>query len=265
MSDDRLPALRTSIVEGPLAFQMRRFTAAEINDWGLHILNLPQVAARLAGGFTIAASVEQLEPAIQEALDEGGFVELERVRHLPGMARAVLRTLRKIWAADFDLAAAGCDRHRRILEMSLIEARLKSRLPQAVMMPRNLRDAALKRIRHAPRILGEIRIEGISFIAPRNDSRRHGRRIEPRDLAAKPAGVCFGWRDPLDRNDLAKSLDQGSPDARALAAAAGFLRGLAKSAEQLTRPQKWRAILSRAFQAFLNGRPLRAPPWLAPI
>ena len=153
-------------MEGPLAFQMRRFTAAEINDCGLHILNLPQVAARLAGGFTIAASVEQLEPAIQEALDEGGFVELERVRHLPGMTRAVLRTLRKIWAADFDLAAAGRDRHRRILEMSLIEARLKSRLPQAVMMPRNLRDAALKRIRHAPRILGEIRIEGISFIAP---------------------------------------------------------------------------------------------------
>jgi len=31
----------------------------------------------------------------------------------------------------------------------------------------------------------------------------------------------------------------------------------AKSAEQLTRLQKWRAILSRAFQAFLNGRLLR--------
>lgn len=51
----------------------------------------------------------------------------------------------------------------------------------------------------------------VADIGARND-RRHGRRIEPRDLAAKPAGVCFGWRDPLDRNDLAKSLDQGSPD-----------------------------------------------------
>src|SRR5271166_904469 len=58
---------------------------------------------------------------------------------------------------------------------------------------------------------------------------------------------------------------KAKPAARALAAAAVFLRGLAKSAEQLTRPQKWRAILSRAFQAFLNGRPLRAPPRLAPI
>src|SRR5271165_6291187 len=57
---------------------------------------------------------------------------------------------------------------------------------------------------------------------------------------------------------------KAKPAARALAAAAVFLRGLAKSAEQLTRPQKWRAILSRAFQAFLNGRLLRAPPRLAP-
>jgi len=58
---------------------------------------------------------------------------------------------------------------------------------------------------------------------------------------------------------------KAKPAAKALAAVAAFLRGLAKTAEQLTRLQKWRAILSRAFQAFLNGRPLRAPPWLAPI
>jgi len=58
---------------------------------------------------------------------------------------------------------------------------------------------------------------------------------------------------------------KAKPAARALAAAAVFLRGLAKNAEQLTRLQKWRAILSRAFQAFLNGRVLRAPPRLAPI
>ena len=47
---------------------------------------------------------------------------------------------------------------------------------------------------------------------------------------------------------------KAKPAARALAAAAGFLRGLAKSAEQLTRPPKWRAILSRAFQALLVQR-----------
>jgi len=57
---------------------------------------------------------------------------------------------------------------------------------------------------------------------------------------------------------------KAEPAAQALAAVAAFLRGLAKNAEQLTRLQTWRAILSRAFQAFLNGRLLRAPPRLAP-
>ena len=57
---------------------------------------------------------------------------------------------------------------------------------------------------------------------------------------------------------------KAKPAARALAAVALFLRGLAKNAEQLTDPQKWRAILSRAFRAFLNGRLIRPPPRLVP-
>lgn len=166
MSDDRLPKLRTAVVEGPLAFQMRRFAAAQVGDCGLQILSLPQLAARLAGGFAVAASAEHLEPAIRDTLVEGGFAELEHVRHLPGMSRAVLRTLRKIWTADLDLAATGRDGHRRIAEMCMIEARLKTRLPPAAMLPRDLRDAALSRLRHAPRIVGDVRIEGLSYVAP---------------------------------------------------------------------------------------------------
>ena len=54
------------------------------------------------------------------------------------------------------------------------------------------------------------------------------------------------------------------PAADALRAVATFLRGLVKSAEQLTDLQRWREILARAFKAFLKGRPLRAPPRLKP-
>lgn len=54
------------------------------------------------------------------------------------------------------------------------------------------------------------------------------------------------------------------PAAKALRAVALFLRGLAANAEQLTQLQRWRAILARAFQVFLKGRPLRLPPRLAP-
>ena len=63
---------------------------------------------------------------------------------------------------------------------------------------------------------------------------------------------------------IASSHAQAAPAANALRAVALFLRGLAANAEQLTSLQRWRAILARAFQVFLKGRPLRQPPRLAP-
>jgi hypothetical protein len=63
---------------------------------------------------------------------------------------------------------------------------------------------------------------------------------------------------------ITSSHAKAKPAARALAAVAIFLRGLAQNAEQLARLQKWRVILSRAFRAFLNGRLIRPPPRLAP-
>ena len=99
---------------------------------------------------------------------------------------------------------------------------------------------------------------------------RPARRSQPPSRGDhQPPAVPDGDRDPHasrpanddPRDELAR---QGRARRQALAAVAAFLRGLAKNAEQLTRLQTWRAILSRAFQAFLNGRLLRAPPRLAP-
>jgi hypothetical protein len=69
--------IRTTVIEGSLAFQMRRAAAARANECGLQIMTLPQLAARLAGGFTVPVSTDQLDLAIQRALDDGDFVELE--------------------------------------------------------------------------------------------------------------------------------------------------------------------------------------------
>jgi len=63
---------------------------------------------------------------------------------------------------------------------------------------------------------------------------------------------------------IASTHARSVPAAEALRAVAQFLRGLVKNAEQLTVLHRWREILSRAFQAFLKGRPLRAPPRLKP-
>jgi Transposase DDE domain group 1 len=63
---------------------------------------------------------------------------------------------------------------------------------------------------------------------------------------------------------IASTHARSVPAAAALRAVAAFLRSLARNAEQLNDLQRWREILSRAFQAFLKGRPLRFPARLKP-
>jgi hypothetical protein len=63
---------------------------------------------------------------------------------------------------------------------------------------------------------------------------------------------------------IASTHARSVPAAAALRAVAAFLRSLVGTAEQLNDLQRWREILSRAFQAFLKGRPLRAPARLRP-
>jgi Transposase DDE domain group 1 len=63
---------------------------------------------------------------------------------------------------------------------------------------------------------------------------------------------------------VASSHVRAVPAAKAFRVVAIFLRELAKNAEQLTGLQRWRRILARAFQVFLQGRELRSPPRLAP-
>ena len=158
---------RTAVVEGPLAFQMRRLAAAQAGECGLQIMNLLQVATRLTGGFIYPVAPEFLEHAIQAALMEGRFAELDAVRELPGMTRAAARTLRRAWNADIDLGdCAGRSGVSRLADLSHIEQRVKRQLPPAAMLPRDIRDAALDHVHHAPATLGPLRIEGLSWIAP---------------------------------------------------------------------------------------------------
>jgi hypothetical protein len=162
-----VPFRRTSIVEGPLAFQMRRLEAARAGESGLQLFNLPQLAARLAGGFLYPVPAELLEPAIKVALDEAGFAELDAVRALPGMTRAVARTLRHAWNADIDLShLAERDGAARLSDLALIERRVARQLPSAVLLPRALRTAALDQVHRASVLLGAIHIERLSWIAP---------------------------------------------------------------------------------------------------
>jgi hypothetical protein len=82
---------------------MCRLQAARRFEAGVQILTLSLLADRLAGGFHRPARSQELGPAIRTALDSGGFIELEPMRRLPGMTRAVAWTLAKVWDADISL------------------------------------------------------------------------------------------------------------------------------------------------------------------
>lgn len=157
---------RTVIVQGTLAYGMRRLQAARTNQSGLHIVTLPQLAAGLAGGFLHVASDDVIEPAIKSGLAAGGFQDLENVRELPGMTRAVARTLRKAWDADLSLRGAPYAGNSRVVDLVAIEDYVRERLPHGTLLPNALRDAALTRIDRAPILLGTVRIEGVHFIEP---------------------------------------------------------------------------------------------------
>jgi hypothetical protein len=161
------PHLSTAIVDGPLAFNMRRLAAVRAGENGLRILTWPQLAAHLVGGFVQPVQVEHLEPAVQAAIAAKGFKELDRVGELPGVTRAVTRSLQKVWNADIDLTAiAESGAAPRVLDLAVIEERVRAQLPAAALLPRDLRSAALARVERAPVLVGPVRIERVPWIAP---------------------------------------------------------------------------------------------------
>jgi len=99
-------SLRTALVQGRLAYAMRRATAARQNEFGLQILTVPQLAARLAGGLKRPASRETIEAGVMAALERPeAFQDFGPVHDMPGMTRALVRTLRDVWRSGFDLTA----------------------------------------------------------------------------------------------------------------------------------------------------------------
>lgn len=127
-------------------------------------MSLPQLAARLAGGFVRPAGREELEPAVAEALAEGGFAELTPLQGLPGMVRAVVRTFERLWYAGVDLASVSPA--PRILDLALIEGRVRMRLGSGVLTPPDLAAAASARVHLAADLLGPVTLQHIVWIAP---------------------------------------------------------------------------------------------------
>ncbi|MBP0440332.1 PD-(D/E)XK nuclease family protein [Tianweitania sediminis] len=155
----------THVVDGMLALRSARAAAARGGAIGREIVTLPLLAARLVGGFATPAGTDVLYPAIQAALASESFGDIGTVAGLPGMPRAVLHALDCVWRADLDLSLLAGETPR-FGDLHLIEAFIRDHIPPAHMLPRDLRDAAGKRVELARGLLGSVTLSGLVDVDP---------------------------------------------------------------------------------------------------
>lgn len=159
------PNRRTIVAHGRLAMRELRLDAARRRLHGLQVFSFEQLAVRLAGGFTRPIEDDSLRSAIQAVLPDTPLGELDNIKLLPGMVDAATDTLHKIWRSGIELAERAHE-HPRLESIEQLEAAVLEQLPPGMMRPADLVAAALKRLVHAPSILGSIEIVGITELSP---------------------------------------------------------------------------------------------------
>jgi len=152
----RAISIHSVLVQGWLAYAMRRAAAARKGELGLQILTPPQLATRLAGGLLRPASRESIEAGIQAALSEPGLlVDMAPICDLPGMTRAVMRSLGNVWRSNFPLRAAEHASKPRVQDLIRIEDTVRARLHPGERLLPDLCEAARANIALAPRLIGD--------------------------------------------------------------------------------------------------------------
>jgi len=96
--------------------------------------------------------------------------EIDRIKNLPGFARAAAATLSKAWTAGLNLAelAANADLETvsRLTAIARLEAEVIRHLPASMCRPADLVSAALQRMSYARTLFGRIAIHGRTEMFP---------------------------------------------------------------------------------------------------
>jgi hypothetical protein len=129
----------------------------------VQILTMGQLAARLAGGLLRPIDPDDLKIAVRESLAKVQLGELEPIKELPGMVRAAVGTLDKVWNAGIDLSR---ETHPRLQALHKLEQEVLRRLPACMKRPQNLVELARARIAFAKAVLGPVEIHGHSEMSP---------------------------------------------------------------------------------------------------
>jgi hypothetical protein len=148
-----MTARRTIVVHTTLSGHMIRVDAARSGANGVQVMTMAQLASRLAGGFLQPIDAEKLQEAVQTALAGSSLGEFDVIKDLPGMVRAAVSMLDKVWRADIDLSAAT---NPRLMALRTLETETLRRLPPSMKRPKELVEFACSRIRHAAAVLGPL-------------------------------------------------------------------------------------------------------------
>jgi hypothetical protein len=154
---------RTIVVHTRLAGHMARVHAARAGDNGVQILTMGQLAARLAGGLLRPVDPDDLKIAVRASLVSVRLGELEPIKDLPGMVRAAVGTLDKVWNAGIDLSR---EKHPRLQAIRSLEEEVLRRLPPSMKRPKELVELARAHIGYAKAVLGPVEIHGHSEMSP---------------------------------------------------------------------------------------------------
>lgn len=159
--------VRSVLVQGRLAFATRRAAAARNREHGLQIMTPSLLAARLAGGLLHPAPRDSIEIGIRAALKEPGVLkDLAPVRDLPGVTRALHRTLQNVWRSGFDLEAKPYVNEPRVRDLIEVEETVRRHLrPGECLLP-DLCKLARGAVQLAPRVIGPLRIHGVHGVDP---------------------------------------------------------------------------------------------------
>ena len=158
-----MAARRTIVVHTKIAGHMARVDAARNSENGLQIMTMGQLAARLAGGLLRPIDTEALTDAVRVSIPTVDLGQLEPIKDLPGMIRAAVDTLDKLWRADVDLAK---EKHPRLQAMRSLEEKVLQHLPPSMKRPNELVERTRANIGHAKLVLGPVEIRGNSEMSP---------------------------------------------------------------------------------------------------
>jgi PD-(D/E)XK nuclease superfamily len=142
---------------------MIRVAAARKGANGMQVMTMAQLASRLAGGFMQPIDPDTLQDAVREALSAGSLGDLDTIKTLPGMVRAVIDTLDKVWRAGINLSTSP---EPRLRALRALEVETLRRLPASMKRPTGLVELACARISHARAVIGPVEIHGHSEMSP---------------------------------------------------------------------------------------------------